>query len=145
MPFAHLSGVEVAARIIHGGSSTEVDVTASSLTRSLAASLLFFGDDVLISSQGTQQGDPLGDLFFALGLYTRVDEQAKLRLCLVFYMMVAWTVPLFTFIRPSKSCVQSCSSSCRSQFKLVKCKSIFREASESNCRIDALDIDGGAC
>ena len=53
-------------------------------------SSLFWGDKILQSSEGVQQGDPLGPLLFCLSLY-QLHSQVKSEFC-VFYL---WTMSLW--------------------------------------------------
>jgi hypothetical protein len=109
------------------------------------SSFLFYGDFVLISSQGSQQGDPLGGLFFALGLHpvvTRVSAEVDLLLHVWYFddgrldgrvseVHRAWDILRVDL--PTIGLIP----------KLAKCKVAFSEAYEQRRPEDAMDIDEG--
>jgi hypothetical protein len=108
-------------------------------------SFLFYGDFVLTSSQGTQQGDPLGGLFFALGLHpiiTRVDQETRLRLHVWYFDDGRLDGPVGE-VEKALAILRSDLTPIGLHLKLVKCKLAFSEAYESRRDEDAMDIDEG--
>ena len=110
------------------------------------ASFLLYGDFVLRSSQGTQQGDPLGGLFFALGLHpiiTRVDQQSKLNLHVWYFDDGRLDGPVAQ-VTKAFGILSSDLPSIGLNLKLAKCKLAFSEVYEARRgeeALDALDID----
>lgn len=96
------------------------------------------------SSQGSQQGDPLGGLFFALGLHpviTRVESEVALRLH-VWYFDDGRLDGIIPEVRKAWDILSLELPLIGLKPKLVKCKLAFSEAyEERRNEPDAMDID----
>ncbi len=111
-------------------------------------SFLFYGDYVLISSQGTQQGDPLGGLFFALGLHPVIkkvhDRVPGLLLHVWFFDDGRLDGPVWSVLA-AWGILRADLPGIGLQLKLQKCKLAFsagyEAAQDEALRGDAMDID----